>query len=332
MSDPTVHLPGHSAPPYTEEARADALFHYTGARGLIGILSSGQLWSTSYHCLNDETELFAGKGVLSPLFHKYINRLSTEGDPRISKFRGRGVDPLDYAKSFEGWITATALSQFGTYLSCFCKPARNEDFTHGLLSQWRGYGADGGYALQFSWKKLQAQVESVSREGFNYDLMDVHYDKENLLKAEVLSHAGAFENAFSLHLDEVAKPINFANKTIRSPIAGLPGGPLEALLNYLTHTKNPHFSEESECRLSFVQPTNVVIKEMLPVSYFDRSGLVVPFVQTPKPNFNVLDCIDWIIVGPGPRMGDRMKSVSQMTRQYGMKTIVRPSLIPFTRF
>ena len=30
----------------------------------------------------------------------------------------------------------------------------DETYKHGLLSQWRGYGNDGGYAIEFNKKKL----------------------------------------------------------------------------------------------------------------------------------------------------------------------------------
>jgi hypothetical protein len=102
------------------------------------------------------------------------------------------------------------------------------------------------------------------------------------------------------------------------------------LLNYLVHTKNKHFSEEQECRLSVVQLASGA-SGSLPVSYFDRGGLLVPYTQTPRASLNLLDCIEWIVIGPGPRMGSRFKSVTQLVRQHGQDIMVRPSHIPFTR-
>lgn len=43
----------------------DAVFHYTSAKGLLGILSSGQLWSTAHIATNDESEFRYGQGVLA---------------------------------------------------------------------------------------------------------------------------------------------------------------------------------------------------------------------------------------------------------------------------
>ncbi len=69
---------------------------------------------------------------------------------------------------------------------------------------------------------------------------------------------------------------------------------------------------------------------VLPVDYFNRNGLIVPYVRTP-PSFKVLDCIDWIVVGPSPRIENRFNSVAQMVRGLGLNIKVRPSHIPFSR-
>jgi Protein of unknown function (DUF2971) len=324
--------PNHFSPRYTDEARDDALFHYTTARGLLGIFATGQLWSTAYYCANDESELAAGKDVLGPLFRSHTHDLIKKGDSRVVTFARRGVDPREYGDTFEQRIISIALSQLGVFITCFCRATGAEDFQHGLLSQWRGYAIDGGYALQFSRKKLLAAIEGTrGTSGQNYDLMDVHYGPNNPLKSDVLQHSDAFIQAYSAHLDELAEPLDFKAKTMRSPIAGLPGGPLEALLNYLAHTKNVHFREERECRLSLVQSADDKVEGSLPVFYFERGGVPVPYTQTPKATFNVLDCIEWIVVGPAPRLDVRFKAVQQLVRQSSANISVRPSHIPFTR-
>lgn len=327
MSD----LPAHFLPRHTEESRNDALFHYTTASGLIGILSSGQIWSTAYYCANDETELSTGQGVLTPLFREAAYKLRKAGDPRVTTFANRGVDVMYYADRFEQSIAGMALNSLCTFMTCFFRPTNEEDFIHGLLSQWRGYGTDGGYALHFSRAKLLDAIgRSVANSNLNYDLQDVHYSLENPLKAEVLRHGAAFLDGFLAHLDELAQPLDSSKMTMRSPIADLPGGPLEAFLNYLVHTKNKHFAEERETRLTLTQLVSATV-DGLPVRYFNRGGLVVPYVQTPLDTFNVLDCVDWVVVGPGPRLKARFKSVTQLIQQLGRKIDVRASHIPFTR-
>ena len=306
------------------------LFHYTTANGLLGILRNNEIWSTAYYCANDESELGVGKGVLTPLFLSKTHEMIRAAHPQVRTFSKRGVDIRHYADQFEQRIVGHALSLLCVYITCFCKPINTEDFTHGLLSQWRGYGVDGGYALQFSRKKLEAAVERTYKtDSLNYDLLDVHYTPDNPLKVEVLKHSHAYTSAFLNFLDELEN-FDFNKTTMQSPIANLPGGPLESLLNFLVHTKSQHFVEERECRLSLVEPVASEIGG-LPVDYFNRNGLIVPFTRTPSSSFNVLDCIEWIIIGPGPRIGARFNSITQMVRKMGLKIKVRPSHIPFSR-
>jgi hypothetical protein len=322
-------LPSHLLPAYSEESREDTLFHYTTANGLLGILRNNEIWSTAYYCTNDESELSAGKGVLTSIFRSKTHQMIQEADPRVNIFRNRGVDIRDYADKFEQIILSLALHFFCVYITCFCKPSSEEDFLHGLLSQWRGYGIDGGYALQFSRAKLQARVEQVYKDDrLSYQLQDVYYSPDNPLKDEVLKHSEAFTSAYLNHLDTLVN-WDFNKQTMRSPIANLPGGPLESLLDFLIHTKNGHFNEEKECRMSLLEPVSSG-SGVLPVDYFNRNGLLVPFIRTPT-SFTVLDCVDWIIVGPGPRIGDRFNSITQLVRKMGLEIKVRPSHIPFSR-
>jgi hypothetical protein len=322
-------LPGHTLPTYSKDSREDALFHYTTGSGLIGILSSNEIWSTAYYCTNDESELNAGKGVLTPIFRSKTHDMIKEADPRVHTFTNRGVDTRYNADKFEQMILSFALHVVCVYITCFCKPSSKKDFHHGLLSQWRGYGIGGGYALQFSRTKLQDFVEQVNKnKDLNYELQDVYYTPDNPLKDEVVKHTDAFIGAYIDHLDTLAN-WNFDQKTMQSPIASLPGGPLESLLDYIIHTKSGHFGEEKECRMSVLEPVSAE-SGVLPVDYFDRNGLIVPFTRAPR-GFNILDCFEWIIVGPEPRIEDRFNSVKQMVRKMGLKIKVRPSHIQFSR-
>lgn len=325
-------IPNHTLPRFNSEACDDALFHYTTATGLAGILSSNSMWGTAYYCANDETELATGRGLLSEVFYSTARKLVDDNHPMVETFRSRGVDIYDHAKGMEQWLVGSALSMLCAYITCFYKPSREEDFLHGLLSQWRGYGADGGYAIQFSRKKLLKAIESLDiPETMGYDLQDVHYGHANPLRTAVLDHAEAFSQAFLRELEERAKPIEFSNRSRSSPLQGLFEGPLQSLFDFLVYTKDKHFAEERECRLSFIQAYESFPGE-LPVQYFNRGGLLVPYLSTPSASFDILECVDWIVIGPGPRMGARFKSVSQLVRQYRPSIDVRPSHIPFTRF
>ena len=323
-------IPAHTSPPYSEDARDDALFHYTSAQGLIGILQNREIWSTANHCSNDASELAVCKGFLTPKFLRATQKMVEENDSLVQTFRSRGVDIREYARAFEQRIIGHAFSLLCPYITCFGTPTGPEDFKHGLLSQWRAYGVDGGYALQFSRKKLLAAVENTNKDhGVSYDLQDVHYTVENPLKTEVLSHTDSFVRAYKDFLEEIGAPDFLSKRTKSSPVAGLSGGPLESLLDYLIQTKNKHFGEERECRLSLIEAVSSEVA-VLSTHYFNRGGLIVPYKKPPAA-FSLLDCIEWIIIGPNPRTGTRFKYVTQMVRSAGLEIAVRPSHIPFVR-
>jgi hypothetical protein len=289
---------GYGLPKFDDASREDALLHYTTAAGLAGIFRDRDLWSTAYHCANDESELVTGKGVLEPLFRDETHNLIRRDDPRILTIYRRGVDPRQYGEQFEETLLRFAFGALTTFVSCFCKPADKEDFHHGLLSQWRGYGPDGGYAIHLSRAKVLAAIDRVNRlEGLSYELQDVHYSTDNSLRTALLAYADAFVAVYHNFLDDIAEPLGSGKRSVPNLLSGLTGAPLEALLEYLIHTKSSHFREERECRLSLLQPIQDGVAR-LPVSFFSRAGILVPYTKTPQA-FNVLECVDSIVVGPG---------------------------------
>lgn len=328
-----MNLPGHSLPHFSEQACENALFHYTTANGLVGIFESGELWSTAYYCANDEQEFSAGSGVLTPLFRRRAHQLAEANDPRAIAFASRGIDIVHYADEFERQLIELTMSLLVGYISCFCKPSAKEDFHHGLLSQWRGYGPDGGYALQFDRSRLLKAIEKANAaHDLNYDLEDVYYTPDNPLRERLLSLQDRYLSEFEKYLDDLAQPLDLNRTTRRNPIFELLKGPLVPLIDYLACTKNAHFSEERECRLSHIQPVvPAPAPATRPVKRFTRNGLIVSYTTTPKDTFDILSCVDWVVVGPGPRMAARFKAVCELVKHSGHKIAVRPSHIPFTR-
>ena len=128
MADGDVHprlweaLNFHNS--WKEEVRAardpvpDTLYHYTDVAGLLSILRTNELWATSVAYMNDESELVHSLRMLRQL-----------------------VDPESYEADAVAATVAEQFMDYGDpYLVCFCTSGD-------LLSQWRGYGAGGGYAL-----------------------------------------------------------------------------------------------------------------------------------------------------------------------------------------
>lgn len=321
-------IPNHISPVFTLDLLDNTLFHYTTANGLLGIFKENALWSTAYYCANDEDELATGKGIITRIFREETERLHRVGDHRIQKFYDRGVDPFDCAEKFEDFILSLTLSKLCPYITCFCQPKAEDDFTHGLLSQWRAYGHDGGYALQFNRNKIEKALEDAfDGSPPHYDFKGVCYERENALRDQVFFWKEFYVLAFNNYLDELASPLSFQKKVMESPVSNLLGGPIESLRDFLIHTKNKHFFEENECRLSSIRP----VSSSTSANYYNRNGLLVPYITTREKGIDILGCLEWIVVGPGPRSASRFKSVNQLVIESDRDIKVRISHIPFTR-
>lgn len=104
------------------------IYHYTTISGLIGIVTHNELWASDCQFLNDGTELNYARNI----FFDEVQKLN------LNQIQG-----IDY------YVAGPSLNDFRIFITCFCE---NND----LLSQWRGYGIDQGYALGFDINQLQA--------------------------------------------------------------------------------------------------------------------------------------------------------------------------------
>lgn len=106
--------------------------HYTTFEGLRGILSTKQLWATHYQFLNDTSEMEHGKKHIGKIWQQQCDKvgLSSPNEAWWKVFTPNDDHPEFFITSFCG------------------VPAGNIDLeSDGLLSQWRGYGGQGGFAI-----------------------------------------------------------------------------------------------------------------------------------------------------------------------------------------
>ena len=66
------------------------------------------------------------------------------------------------------------------------------------------------------------------------------------------------------------------------------------------------------------------------IYFFNRNGVLVPYIKTPQPSEYFLDCIEGIIVGPGTNQEVRYQSVKHLLKSLNMKIDIRLSQIPYT--
>lgn len=111
-----------------EDSKNATLWHYTDAAGAIGILQSNTLRATVLSHLNDATELTYGLQMAQEILRECIQEERSEPQKfLLQNVIGKlgDVNPGDYFVA--------------------CASLAKDD-----LSQWRGYGRDGGYALGFN--------------------------------------------------------------------------------------------------------------------------------------------------------------------------------------
>src|SRR5436190_5593014 len=117
---------------YTEEliygpAAGQALYHYTDLSGLKGILQEDELSLTHSRYLNDDEEITHGYRIVREVIEE--------------QRKGATPERLEFLNLLFELVREP--SEEGVYICSFC-------LDDNLLSQWRGYGANGmGVSLQF---------------------------------------------------------------------------------------------------------------------------------------------------------------------------------------
>lgn len=106
------------------------LYHYTGIRGLLGIVDSRAVWASHIYYLNDSKEILHACEVLDRLLSK--NESAAEAAER------------EFTKQFRDWLESFRRDAFHIFVFSLSEEAS-------LLSQWRSYTPHGkGVSLGFS--------------------------------------------------------------------------------------------------------------------------------------------------------------------------------------
>jgi hypothetical protein len=155
------------------------LHHYTNRSGLEGIWKTNSLWATHFSNLSDSSEIVLLKKplevALAALFKPQIMQRQRESyhvRRHVAKVGGIEVVARNLAhKSVEAHFVLAItggkvspniasggrVSPFAEPFICsFCSHAIDDAYErdNGLLSQWRGYGGAGRYALVFDTRQL----------------------------------------------------------------------------------------------------------------------------------------------------------------------------------
>jgi hypothetical protein len=165
------------------------LHHYTNLTGLQGIFQSNALWATHFADLNDATEIRLLKAPLEDAtalrFREIIRRRKRDSvriQNRFSKMGGLLKGSRELAHDLIQTLYNTTFINPKPFAEPFitspCTHAKQRyEQEHGLLSQWRGYGGDGGFCVVFDSQKLAELLVLEAKAHFylHLDIVEVRY-------------------------------------------------------------------------------------------------------------------------------------------------------------
>ena len=319
------------------------LMHYTTAGGLTGIISSGCLWATHAAFLNDAQEMthfFDARleSLVQDEHQKYLFKIAKT--TRIAKKikENGGIEKLAKieAKKLVKTLRQATLSMNHPYI--FSMSATHDDRVahNGLLSQWRGYGVDGGYSLVFNTQKFELLLkqEAGMHHYQHVQLGDVfYYCQDNEIKSQPSS-------------DDIAKLEEVVRSAIKTLIeegtAEEEGDFYPSISGLSCLYKHWGFQEEHEVRVIAIPVNDDVAKlaiaagEKMPqkaIHSFVRSGLPVPYLKlfdSTDSNVSVMRLpIERVIVGPHRDSAIRKKAVERLLASNGYECEVVCSEIPY---
>lgn len=320
------------------------LWHYTTLDGLKGIISNQTLWATDYRYLNDSSELFYAKNILQrEVFPRVVATIKQEYD--ADQYFRQNVDAQGGIESmakietcetldilFEAILNSPTLTDI-PYVLSFCKADEEKVVLqkNGLLSQWRGYGKDCGFAIVFNKEKLIEEFKIEKREFYHG-----------------ISGCGhvVYEPDEASATDEIKKCLDrvsvHAYRFYRTRLYGEPfqnaTDDVASLFKCMMLLKHQGFSEENEYRFYafpycekaknnryFEEDKNKSFKQIMTRS---SSGILVPYIRLFEKSKRLP--IERICIGPHKDKKLREQSIKSYLSTIGQDHIeVICSEIPF---
>lgn len=237
------------------------VYHYTTADGLKGIIESKRLWASGAYFLNDTSEIEYGCELTARILEESAVAPETEFIGKVlDKARSILMDPIQRE-------TRTATY----YVACFCE-------TDNLLSQWRTYGRQGGFAPGFR----VADTRHLRSEPMTSTFGKVLYDKAEQLG---LIHDLVIKVLSLLKRDDVVR--GDASNLSGEDVSYAGQEVAQMLLWGTTFLKAPDFAEEHEWRL-ICQPRDVDDREKVraagQVARFRTSSRgLIPYIELAWP-------------------------------------------------
>ena len=316
------------------------LHHYTTAGGLAGILASKTIWATHFSDLNDSSEIRLLQDPLKQALAARCRKLVIERQRENSKMLVRVMKLGGPQKVAEGLAQDFVASlyqvtfdndeekRFGTpFIASFCSHVADQSYEreHGLLSQWRGYGRDGGYCIVFDTTKL---IEFLSLEFSSFD--HVHL---NVSAARYGDKNADISTLFPELVDLLEK---FVSEAIRGNTEPSAGEGFAEFLAGATMFKHRGFHEEREARI-VAMPGSKELQALMLQEDKELKLRPLKTISSPPENggkrhislfqgLNVALPINRVIVGPSR---DQQSNVAKARDLLGSHIAISESETPF---
>jgi hypothetical protein len=270
------------------------LSHYTTADGLLGIVRDKSMFGTHYRFLNDSLEVVWGKELIEKHIEEYLHRAEEPVKAYLKVFQGLNIE-----------------DHYDVYIACFCA---NDN----LLSQWRGYGKGGGYALAFRGHEL-AECQSTDR----------------LLRRVIYDWAEQ-DRFVRLVLDWLVAEVSAGHQIEDRKEAGVAineafAWAWKTLCEMCVSFKLSVFEEEAEWRIVELVEKKEKLSEVEGLKFRSKAGCLIPYRSFPieRKAPKLIQPFDHVTCGPALSRDLTEQSLLMFLRAEGCASVwVRSSMIP----
>ena len=295
------------------EKKKPLLAHYTTIQVLEKILANNEVWFSNPLFMNDLEEVRFGVIEGHSLVMNSVEIAKACNKPERAQL---------FKNYFDAYFNKFANQHvLNTYVFCLSNHDRNDN--DGLLSMWRGYGANGnGVAIVFD----TAQLNVI--DGSPLIISKVSYDTTDARKAWLKNLLVTFEKIISLS--------NIPDDKIYLAAYYL----FERIKLFALFTKHRGFKEEDEWRIVYIPERDAEEKLKPMFQYF-----IGPRGVEPKLKFKVLPVkglttddlsltkiIERIIIGPSissPMTKATIERMLDILKHSDLKSKLQGSTIPF---
>jgi hypothetical protein len=241
------------------------LFHYTTVSAFENIYKTRQLWSTHYKDLNDVTEFARFKlklfKYITPKSREILNKyMQCDAGIAAEVEKQGGIDTVVHndAESLLSLLHDTMFKKDmykETFVCCFCAhKSTTDEARDGLLSQWRGYAADG-VAIVFDTSCVETMLDCECKR----------FQLHRALWTEVIYDNSSNDELIQRRLCGVFK---YIDKNLSEMLKGIfPEEDLDKMyygfLSGSVRIKHNAFHEENEIRIDEIAAELGIDKEIV---------------------------------------------------------------------